>query len=200
MFHTASSEASTQATLKMTSVKITAVGDGIVGKTCMLSTYTTGEFPSEYVPTVFEHYGQKITVDDVDYNVTLWDTAGQEDYERLRPLSYPHTNCFLVCFSVDKNLASYDNVAIKWVPEVRHFSPNVPMILVATKTDLRDDPSIACYTPEDGRKLKRKVKAQGYMECSALRCQGLDEIFVEAIRVYLRYKNKKPRTRQCMML
>ncbi|CAH2013406.1 unnamed protein product [Acanthoscelides obtectus] len=114
----------------MTSVKITAVGDGIVGKTCMLSTYTTGEFPSEYVPTVFEHYGQKITVDDVDYNVTLWDTAGQEDYERLRPLSYPHTNCFLVCFSVDKNLASYDNVAIKWVPEVRHFSPNVPMILV----------------------------------------------------------------------
>lgn len=37
----------------------------------------------------FEHYGQQITVDDVEYDITLWDTAGQEDYERLRPLSYP---------------------------------------------------------------------------------------------------------------
>nr|CAH7737667.1 unnamed protein product [Callosobruchus chinensis] len=72
--------------------------------------------------------------------------------------------------------------------------------IITTKTDLRDDPSIACYTPEDGRRLKRKVKAQGYMECSALRCQGLDEIFVEAIRVFLRYKNKKPTERQCMIL
>lgn len=40
----------------------------------------------------FEHYGQKITVDDVEYDMTLWDTAGQEDYERLRPLSYPHVS------------------------------------------------------------------------------------------------------------
>ncbi|XP_048520773.1 ras-like GTP-binding protein RhoL isoform X2 [Dendroctonus ponderosae] len=75
--------------MKMTNVKITAVGDGIVGKTCLLTTYVTGEFPQAYIPTVFEHYGQQITVDDVDYDITLWDTAGQEDYERLRPLSYP---------------------------------------------------------------------------------------------------------------
>lgn len=186
--------------VKMTSVKITVVGDGVVGKTCMLSAYTTGVFPEQYVPTVFEHYGQKITVDDVEYDMTLWDTAGQEDYERLRPLSYPHTCCFLICFSVDKNLASYDHVAMKWAPEVRHFSPNVPIVLVATKTDLRDDPSIACYSPEEGRKLKRKVKAQSYMECSALRNEGLKEVFIEAIRVYRKSKNKKPTTRQCQIL
>ncbi|CAH1176152.1 unnamed protein product [Phaedon cochleariae] len=184
----------------MTSVKITVVGDGIVGKTCMLSTYTTGDFPEEYVPTVFEHYGQKIIVDDEEYDMTLWDTAGQEDYERLRPLSYPHTNCFLVCFSVDKNLASYDNVSLKWVPEVKHFSPSVPIIVVATKTDLREDPSLACYSPDEGRKLKRKVRAQGYMECSALRMEGLNEIFEGAIRVHKKFKNKKPSTRQCTVL
>ncbi|XP_074025530.1 ras-like GTP-binding protein RhoL [Leptinotarsa decemlineata] len=184
----------------MTSLKITVVGDGIVGKTCMLSTYTKGVFPAEYVPTVFEHYGQKITVDDVEYDMTLWDTAGQEDYERLRPLSYPHTNCFLVCFSVDKNLASYDNVALKWVPEVRHFGPNVPILLVATKIDLRDDPSLACYTTEEGKKLKRKVKAQGYMECSALKMEGLNEVFEEVIRIYSKSKNKKPASRPCVVL
>ncbi|XP_072397875.1 ras-like GTP-binding protein RhoL [Diabrotica undecimpunctata] len=184
----------------MTTVKVTVVGDGIVGKTCLLSTYTTGEFPKEYIPTVFEHYGQKLIVDDVEYDMTLWDTAGQEDYERLRPLSYPHTNCFLVCFSVDKNLASYDNVILKWVPEVRHFSPNVPILLVATKKDLRTDPSLACYTPEEGKKLKRRVKAQGYMECSALMNEGLEEVFIEAIRVYKKSKNKKPVTRHCTVL
>ncbi|XP_050306792.1 ras-like GTP-binding protein RhoL [Anthonomus grandis grandis] len=173
------------------SLKITAVGDGVVGKTCLLTTYVKGEFPAEYVPTVFEHYGQKIQVDGVEYDMTLWDTAGQEDYERLRPLAYPNTNCFLICFSVDRNSASYDNVTIKWAPELRHFCPNTPIVLVATKTDLREDPSIKCFTPADGKKLKRRIKAQSYKECSALRSEGLQEIIEEAVRVVQRFKHKK---------
>lgn len=182
-------------------VKITVVGDGIVGKTCLLSSYVNKSFPNEYVPTVFEHYGQSITDNGQEYNMTLWDTAGQEDYERLRPLSYPNTNCFLVCFSVEKNSASYDNVHLKWVPEVRHHRPHTPIILVATKIDLREDPSILCYTPEEGKKLKRKIKAQSYMECSALQMRGLDELFIEAIRVHKQNTAKpKRKTQQCNIL
>lgn len=70
----------------------------------------------------------------------------------------------------------------------------------ATKVDLRNDPSLACYSPEEGKKLKRKVRAQGYMECSALMFQGLEEVFIEAVRVYRKSKNKTPRTRQCRIL
>lgn len=81
--------------------KITTVGDGMVGKTCLLITYATNEFPDEYVPTVFDNHTCQITdEDDETYTVTLWDTAGQEDYDRLRPLSYPQTDVFLICFSV----------------------------------------------------------------------------------------------------
>merc|ERR1711981_1094815 len=71
-------------------------------------------------------------------NLGLWDTAGQEDYDRLRPLSYPQTDVFLVCFSVIST-ASFENVKTKWVPEIQHHAPGVPIVLVGTKSDLRND-------------------------------------------------------------
>ncbi len=67
----------------------------------------------------------------------LWDTAGQEDFDRLRPLSYPETDVVLICFSINSK-DSFTNVFEKWAPEVKHFCENIPIILVGTKKDLRD--------------------------------------------------------------
>ncbi|XP_054272060.1 ras-like GTP-binding protein RhoL [Macrosteles quadrilineatus] len=176
-------------------LKITAVGDGMVGKTCMLITYTSQQFPSEYVPTVFDNYADIINVDGQEFAMTLWDTAGQEDYERLRPLSYPNTDCFLLCYSVGAR-SSFENVLSKWYPEIRHHCANVPIVLVATKTDLRNEDGDTISTSE-GKKMRRKIKATRLVECSAKNNEGLNEIFIDAVRSVV---NKNKRKSYCSYL
>ena len=121
----------------MDAVKLVIVGDGGVGKSSFLISATTNHFPSDYVPTVFDSYSSNVIVKGKPICVSLWDTAGQEDYDRLRPLSYPQTDVFVVSFDVG-NRISFQNVKAKWIPEVNHFGPTVPILLLATKKDLRE--------------------------------------------------------------
>jgi Ras family protein A len=92
-----------------------------------------------YVPTVFENYVAEVEINGRIVELALWDTAGQEDYDRLRPLSYPDSHVILICFAIDSP-DSLDNVQEKWISEVLHFCSQLPIILVGCKKDLRYDP------------------------------------------------------------
>ena len=119
-------------------VKVVIVGDGAIGKTCMVWCYIRDDFPEKYVPTVFDAHRGNMQFNDREVSMHIWDTAGQDDLAKLRPLAYPHTNCFLVCFSlVDKK--SLRNAFDFWRNELITMGPrNVPKILVGLKSDLRD--------------------------------------------------------------
>ena len=112
--------------------KLVIVGDGACGKSCLLIVFSKDEFPQDYVPTVFDTHVADIEVDGKHVELVLWDTAGQEDYDRLRPLSYPDTDVIVMCFSIDAP-DTLENIPEKWTPEIRHFCPTVPIILVGNK-------------------------------------------------------------------
>lgn len=172
-------------------IKLVVVGDGAVGKTCLLVTYATNDFPEEYVPTVFDNRTTEVVYKGQNLLLQLWDTAGQEDYDRLRPLSYPGSDIVLLCFSTVSR-SSYDAVVDKWSPEVNHYAPGVPQLLVGTKMDMREakikdshEDSFDPITKEEGKELAEDIGAVGYVECSAKTRSGLKQIFEEAIRIVM---------------
>ena len=160
----------------------------------------------------FDNYSENLCITGNFISLNLWDTAGQEDYDRLRPLSYPQTDVFLMCFSIASPI-SFDHVQQKWYPEINHHCPGVPIILVGNKTDLRDDPStiatlrerrMSPVTQEEGLEMARRIKAIKYIECSAKTQKNLKEVFHTAAEVVVcpeRYRSaQKKKKKTCLLL
>jgi len=176
-----------------TEIKLVIVGDTAVGKTCLLISYTSNVFPTGYIPTVFDNYTANLMVDARPISLALWDTAGQSDYDRIRPLAYPQTDIFLICFSV-VTPASFENAKAKWHTEISRHCPNAPIILVGTKVDLREDTETieklniknqAPISYEQGLQMMQAIGGVKYMECSALTRIGLKDVFDEAMRAVI---------------
>ncbi|KAI4302842.1 hypothetical protein MLD38_038542 [Melastoma candidum] len=185
-------------------IKCVTVGDGAVGKTCLLISYTTNTFPADYVPTVFDNFSANVTADGQTVNLGLWDTAGQEDYNRLRPLSYRGADVFILAFSLISR-PSFENISRKWIPELRHYSPSTPIVLVGTKLDLREDkqfylnyPGACTISTAQGEELRKKIGALAYIECSSKTQVNIKAVFDAAIKVVLRppkQQRRKHKTR-----
>ncbi|XP_055339618.1 ras-like GTP-binding protein Rho1 [Paramacrobiotus metropolitanus] len=190
---------------KVRCAKVVVVGDPVCGKTSLLMVFCNKTFPSVHIPTVFENFVTDVIIDNKKVETTLWDTAGQEDFDRLRPLSYRESDAVIIVYSVD-NPTSLQNVSEKWSPEVRHFCPGIPVILVGNKTDLRavkNDESSTVEAPYiekiEGEALAFRIGAKAYLECSAKTSQGVTDLFLTAVRHAL-LKRKERSSRTCSLL
>ncbi|KAI9249551.1 RHO1 protein [Sporodiniella umbellata] len=193
---------------RLTRKKLVVVGDGFCGKTCLLHVYQHHQFPEEYVPTVFENYVAMVTLaSGKSIELALWDTAGQEEYDRLRPLCYPETDVILACFAIDQ-AQSFENIRDRWIPEMDHFLFDVPRLLVGTKGDLRNNPKRIeelradgrqLITPEQAHQLARRLNTQ-YVECSAKLNQNIAHIIQTATHMTVASRRTRLPTKKCIVL
>ncbi|KIL54116.1 hypothetical protein M378DRAFT_174438 [Amanita muscaria Koide BX008] len=154
---------------------------------------------------VFENYVADLEVDGQQVELALWDSGGQEEHERLRFLNYPGSDMVLISFAID-DPKSLENVLNKWISEVKHYCPNVPIILVGCKKDLRDDHSTIeklkasgqhPTTPEAGMVVAQTIGAKHYIECSAKTGEGVRDVFQLATEAALRGSHLEKR---CCMI
>uniref|UniRef100_A0A5S6QYL1 Rho-related GTP-binding protein RhoU n=1 Tax=Trichuris muris TaxID=70415 RepID=A0A5S6QYL1_TRIMR len=154
-------------------IKCVLVGDGAVGKTSLIVSYTTNGYPQEYVPTAFDNYSVLVTVNERPVRLQLCDTAGQEDFDTLRHLCYPNSHVILLCFSVVCP-ASFSNILQRWLPEC-DLRTNVQVLVDLNR--FREAP----VSSSEAQHAAKKINAVQYIECSALTQVNLKEVFDVAI-------------------
>ncbi|KAH3662292.1 hypothetical protein OGAPHI_005542 [Ogataea philodendri] len=160
--------------------KIVIVGDSGCGKTSLLSSYIRGSFPTEYEPTIFENHRAFLQDSTKQHILTvdLWDTAGQEDYERLRRLSYQDSNLIILAYS----LAAKDsllNIPEVWAPEILGFCDKTPIVLVGLKSDVAKKQ----VTPAEAYNVAKSIGAVAHIECSAKQMYNVDQLFNSCVNV-----------------
>jgi small GTP-binding protein len=162
-------------------LKLVAVGDGAVGKTSLLMVLNGKPFPERYVPTIFENYTQSVDILGVPYKLRIWDTAGQDEYDRLRPLSYSGANAILLCFALDSK-QSFGNLTERWIAEVKHYCKDAKIIVIGTKADLRQAGNPNHVTDDEARQFLAQQHCDAFIPCSPKSGEGLDQVFPAAAK------------------
>uniref|UniRef100_A0A914DM08 Rho GTPase n=1 Tax=Acrobeloides nanus TaxID=290746 RepID=A0A914DM08_9BILA len=185
-------------------LKLVVVGDGACGKTSLIIAHAGGEFSDNYIPTAFDDYIIETYVEGKAKHLTVCDTAGEDDFNKLRPLSYPDADVFIVCYSVERP-ESIKNIRESWIPEIRHFCPHTPIVLVGNKKDIRDEtrrkmskdieasPSTSTGVVDriEAEECAKEFSQLPLIECSAKTRENVRQVFDTALAAAIAYRNRK---------
>eukprot|EP00092_Neocalanus_flemingeri_P012023 GFUD01012960.1.p1 GENE.GFUD01012960.1~~GFUD01012960.1.p1 ORF type:complete len:186 (-),score=64.12 GFUD01012960.1:197-754(-) len=176
--------------------KVVLVGDSETGKTSLLFrvSHPDKELP-KFPPTILENQVIKVNIGEVPMELMVWDTAGQEDYDKLRPLSYPKTDVLLLLCSMAKQV-TLDNMKLKWIKEVNHYCPRTKKILVINKSDLQDQ--AGALTDENVEAAYKSMKFDAMFKVSAMTGENVDSLIQATGRLAMERIRK--RDRLCQIL
>lgn len=178
----------------MQSFKVTLVGDSGVGKTNLMDVFHGEDYKEEITDPVPHNRSNTITIQNKEYNLAVYDTRGSSDFDKLRPLAYPNTDTFIICFSI-VSPRSFANIKTKWIPEITKYCPGTPFIIIGTKSDLRNDAETlqqlqanneSVVTQQQGENLVAEQCTIAdintfYWECSSMAGEGIEHPFHQAL-------------------
>ncbi|TNV75597.1 hypothetical protein FGO68_gene9466 [Halteria grandinella] len=145
-------------------MKVIVVGDGRIGKTCLITKFVNGIFQDEYKKTLGVDFLQKkhnVKELSEDVQFHIWDTAGQEEYNSLTRRYYKGSSACVICFSTTDR-ESFNHVE-KWKQQVENEIGAVPMVIVQTKIDLCDN---AAMTENEVAALGKHLQVPVFKACS----------------------------------
>lgn len=188
----------------MRHLKIKVVGDVSVGKTSFLTRWYYENFPDHddsplfpgrerMLPSVQDTFFTNMTMDRESFVLTFWDTLCGADFQKLRPLEYEDTDVFLVFFDIAKP-TSFQNVSTVWVPELEHYMPETPILVVGNKTDLRTSSNApdGLISVSKGQELADRLRTC-YCESSIVTGEGVHAVINTAVRLAI--QNQSPSKR-----
>ncbi|KAL4492397.1 hypothetical protein ABPG72_005532 [Tetrahymena utriculariae] len=166
-------------------VKIVVLGQGGVGKTCMILRLRNDDFDENYVPTLQDTYHKNLVVDGLVTQLEILDTAGQEDYEVLRDMWIRNGQCFILMYSIN-NQESFEDVKslvkriemVKCINQKTFQEMNIQIIIVGSKLDLDNERQVKRELAENFAKQHNLL----FKETSAKTGQGCVEVFEDLIR------------------
>ncbi|CAF2534448.1 unnamed protein product [Rotaria sp. Silwood2] len=173
------------------------IGDSGVGKSSLVVSYTTNDFPTQYVPTAFDNYSVDVSVGTRLVHFDICDTGGKEQFSSLHGLCIPYSDVILLCFSV-VNPQSFQNAITYWLSRARRSNGKIPIILVGTQMDLRSDlktlltldqQKLKPVTEKEARVRAQQIHACTYIECSALTEKNLKTVFDTAVITALEFRD-----------
>lgn len=150
----------------------------------------------DYIPVVFESHVLPVETKRGPVSMSLWDTAGAAEYDRIRPLAYSMTHVFLICYSIT-NRESFDSVQLKWMPELMEHSPGVPKLLIGCQIDARENNGHGFVSAAEGRQKAREIGAEYFVECSAVTGIGVNLVFRKAALAARRYHERIGQRKNC---
>lgn len=180
------------------------IGDGGSGKSALLMVYSYKKFPTTYIPTVVDTYEVSMTLSDQrKLKLSVYDTAGQEDFKGIRELAYGQVDVVMVCYDCS-NATSFTNVKTIWVPESRQNNSNAPLVLVGNKQDivLADPDNPYHVKPAQAAQLARELSLKGSAQCSAKNLENgnVKQVFQMAIKAGLVAKGYVSEPSMCCVL
>jgi small GTP-binding protein len=157
-------------------IKCYVFGDPKVGKSSLLYTYSKNSFLEEVLSS--QNYISHVSWKEKTVSLGLYDHIKDPE---LRKLTIQNMDIFLVCYSVS-DVKSFENIEKVWIPEIKKISPFTPIILVATKSDLSENLKL---DNTNGLKLQKKIKSDGFVECSAVNQENIHKCFEMVIETFM---------------